>query len=59
MEKYTFESYMEIRLNFKKELEAELDSGIKLTGLESGRKLTGYEVWQIKQQIEQIEIEFE
>ena len=59
MEKYTFESYMEDRLNFKKELEAELEAGIKLTGREVGRKLTGYEVWHTQQQIEQIEIEFE
>ena len=59
MEKYTFESYMEDRLNFKKELEAELEAGKKLTGREVGRKLTGYEVWHIQQQIEQIEIEFE
>ena len=59
MEKCTFESYMEDRLNFKKELEAELEAGIKLTGREVGRKLTGYEVWHIQQQIEQIEIEFE
>ena len=59
MEKYTYESYMEDRLNFKKELEAELEAGKKLTGLESGRKLTGYEIWHNQQQIEQIEIEFE
>lgn len=58
-EKCVIESYIENLLNLKKELEVELESGVKLNGREAGRKLTGYEIWHIQQQIERIEIECE